>query len=151
LTGKPDLTGYQTSTQVASAIQTAIANLASKSDVASAVANFVTSAQVQTAIAAALNTSGFQSASQVNALIAAALADLDVDTEIFVTVSELPDADAADTNKIYIQTTDMTEWRSTGTAWDALGGVSLDLEGYYNEDNFTEITAEELQDIWDEA
>ncbi|MDR1465457.1 MAG: hypothetical protein LBJ11_09190 [Oscillospiraceae bacterium] len=73
------------------------------------------------------NGAGYQTAAQVQTAIDEATSQ--IDTTIYILVAALPDVADADTQKIYVLTTDGTEWRSDGANWDNIGLVQADLEG----------------------
>jgi len=109
--------------------------------------NYQTALQVSTSISTALTASGFQTAPQVEALIEAALSTLD--TDIFIVVETLPSPSIANPNKIYLApkpggAEGMDEWVVIGGAWERVGSVEVDLEGYFNEDNLVPITNSEI-------
>jgi hypothetical protein len=111
-------------------------------------AGYQTAVQLSTAISNALAASGFQTAAQVEALIEAALTTLD--TEIFVVVSVLPDPATADPNKIYLVPNSgggFDEYHVRGGAWDLLGSTSVDLTGYFNEQNLVPISNAEIDQM----
>jgi len=113
-------------------------------------ANYQTALQVSSAISTALTASGFQTAAQVGTLIDAALATLD--TDIFVVVESLPSASTANPNKIYLApkpggAEGMDEWVVIGGAWERVGSVEVDLDGYFNEDNLVPITNSEIDSM----
>jgi len=105
--------------------------------------------QVSGAISSALTASGFQTATQVEALINAALSTLD--TSIFVVVDPLPAAASANPNKIYLAPAPggsgnnaLEEWVAVGGTWERFGSVDVSLAGYFNETNLVPITNSEI-------
>jgi len=109
-------------------------------------AEYQTALQVSQAISTALAASGFQTEGQVEALIEAALSQLDMD--VFIVVDELPDPSAGIPNKIYLapdtEGTALEQWILVDGAWEKVGSVSISLDGYFNEQNLVPITNSEI-------
>jgi hypothetical protein len=90
---------------------------------------------------------------------AAAISDLQtLDTAIFEVVETLPDAASANPNKIYLAPDAtgsgdnlMQEWMVQDGAWELIGSASVDLDGYYNEDNLEPLTNTEIDTIFTNA
>ena len=125
--------GYQTASQVESAITGK---------------GYQTAAQVESAITG----KGYQTAPQVAAAISAAghLKRLKVDA--------LPDAGEADAQTIYLVPAEKSdtgnvydEFMVIDGAWERIGSTQVDLTGYVQEDDLTELGATKVQSIWDSA
>ena len=125
--------GYQTSSQVESAITGK---------------GYQTAAQVESAITG----KGYQTAPQVAAAISAAghLKRLKVDA--------LPDAGGADAQTIYLVPAEKSdtgnvydEFMVIDGAWERIGSTQVDLTGYVQEGDLTELGATKVQSIWDSA
>ena len=124
---------YQTASQVESAITGK---------------GYQTAAQVESAITG----KGYQTAPQVAAAISAAghLKRLKVDA--------LPDAGGADAQTIYLVPAEKSdtgnvydEFMVIDGAWERIGSTQVDLTGYVQEDDLTELGATKVQSIWDSA
>lgn len=125
--------GYQTASQVESAITGK---------------GYQTAAQVESAITG----KGYQTAPQVAAAISAAghLKRLKVDA--------LPDAGEADAQTIYLVPAEKSdtgnvydEFMVIDGAWERIGSTQVDLTGYVQEGDLTELGASKVQSIWDSA
>ena len=98
------------------------------------------------------NGAGYQTASDVNTLIASAIGDLEgVDFEI---VQNLPVT--GDKSKIYLVplTTSGTNngydeyiWLTSSTSYEKIGTTDIDLTDYYNTTNLVAITSAEISEI----
>ena len=111
-------------------------------------AGYQTASQVESAITG----KGYQTAPQVAAAISAAghLKRLKVDA--------LPDAGEADAQTIYLVPAEKSdtgnvydEFMVIDGAWERIGSTQVDLTGYVQEDDLTELGATKVQSIWDSA
>jgi hypothetical protein len=112
-------------------------------------AGYQTGTEVAGAIASALSLSGFQTAAEVETAIETALSLLDTDVfvveeELPDPGEALPNkiylVPVSDGHGGSI----MEQWILVEGAWEKVGTVEVSLEGYYNEDNLVPITNSEI-------
>lgn len=141
ITGK----GYQTSEQVETAITGKGYQTATQVEATITEKGYQTASQVESAITG----KGYQTESQVNTLISNSTK---LSKEI---VETLPEVASASENKIYLILKSSgesgniyDEYMLVNGAMEKVGDTSMNLDGYYNSTNFTEMSNEEVDSTW---
>ena len=140
ITGK----GYQNASQVESAITEKGYQTSEQVEAAITEKGYQTSEQVESAITG----KGYQTASQVQSAISAA------GHLKRAIVESLPEVGSADENTVYMMLSDgaegeniYEEWMVIEGAWERIGSTDVDLSGYLQISDMVEITDEEIDEI----
>ena len=136
--------GYQTSEQVESAITEKGYQTSEQVEAAITEKGYQTSEQVESAITG----KGYQTAAQVAEAISGA------GHLKRAIVESLPEVGSADENTVYMVLSDgaegeniYEEWMVIEGVWERIGSTDVDLSGYLQETDMVEITDEEIDEI----
>ena len=130
---------------IASGAQANVLEGIQKNGTAVTITNKIANITVPTNTNELTNGAGFQTASEVNALISSALTTVMDYKGTVATVANLP-ASGNKNGDIYHVTADGGEYAWNGTTWEELGS-EIDLSGYVEDTDMTAITSTEINTI----